>query len=131
MVIGNLGDLIVFEVSSEKIQTFNSLTRSVKGKWTTHDIISNKPKSEFLGADLSDISFAVTLSVNHGVKPRDTMERIEEAVEKGEHFPFVLGGRLIGENDWKITSVSETYSTIIADGKIAQAKVNLTLQEYV
>ena len=121
MVIGNLGDLIVFEVSSEKIQTFSSLTRSVKGKWTTHDIISNKPKSEFLGADLSDISFAVTLSVNHG----------EEAVEKGEHFPFVLGGRLIGENDWKITSMSETYSTIIADGKIAQAKVNLTLQEYV
>lgn len=131
MVIGNLGDLIMFEVSSDKIQTFSSLTRSVKGKWTTHDIIGDKPKSEFLGADLSDISFSVTLSVNHGVKPRDTIERIERAVERGEHFSFVLGGRLIGENDWKITAMSETYDVIIVNGKIAKAKVNLTLQEYV
>ena len=130
MVVGNLGSLIAFEVSSDKIQTFNSLSREVKGRWTTHDVIGNKARSEFLGADLSDMSFSITLSANHGVRPRDTLERIEQAVENGEHFPFVLGGKMIGRYDWKITSVSESYDKIIADGCVVQAKVNITLQEY-
>lgn len=131
MTVGNLGSLIAFEVSSERIQTFNSLSREVKGRWATHDVIGKKAKSEFLGADLSDISFAITLSANHGIRPRDTIERIEQAVENGEHFPFVLGGKLIGKYDWKITSVSESYDKIIADGRVVRAKVNITLQEYV
>ena len=126
MVVGNLGSLITFEVSSDKIQTFNSLSREV----TTHDVIGGKARSEFLGADLSDMSFSITLSANHGVRPRDTLERIEQAVENGEHFPFVLGGKMIGKYDWKITSVSESYDKIIADGCVVQAKVNITLQEY-
>ena len=37
---------------------------------------------------------------------------------------------MIGKYDWKITSVSESYDKIIADGCVVQAKVNITLQEY-
>ena len=131
MVIGNLGSLITFEVSSDKVLTFNNMTRSVKGKWTTHDNIGSKPKAEFLGADLQSISLSVMLSAEHGVRPRDTLENIAQAVESGEHFPFVLGGRTVGKNDWVITSTSEAYETIICNGLLAKAKVILSLQEYV
>ena len=129
--IGNLGKLIVFEVSSDKVLTFNRMTQSVKGRWTTHAIIGNKPKSEFLGSDQRGITLPIFLSVNHGVKPRDTMEKIEKAVEEGTPYSLVIGGKKVGNNQWVISSMSETWNDIIKDGKLVQANITLTLTEYV
>lgn len=130
-VIGNLGTLITFEVSSDKVLTLQKMSRTVKGRWARHEIIGKKPQSEFLGADLQGISFSVLLSVNHGVNPRVTLERIASAVEKGENFLFVLGGKAVGENKWKIVSVSESWDVIMKEGILVQAKVTISLEEYV
>lgn len=131
MAIGNLGKTITFEVSSEKVLTFNNLSRTVKGRWTQHNIIANKPKSEFLGPDLDGITFKVSLSAMHGVRPRKTLETIEKAVRKGTVLPFVVGGKKVGSNSWVITSVSETWNCVYSKGELVTADVNLTLQEYV
>lgn len=129
--IGNLGSLIVFEVSSEKVLTFGRVNRTVKGRWATHAVIGGKPISEFLGPDLGTITFPIFLTVNHGVKPRKVMENIEKAVEKGTPFPFVLGGKKVGTHQWKITQMSEAWGEIIKDGRIVSANLTLTLEEYV
>ena len=129
--IGNLGSLIVFEVSSDKVLTFNNMTQSVSGRWATHAVIRGKPKSEFLGPGQRKISLPIFLSVNHGVKPRKTMEKIEKAIEKGTPYPLVIGGKKVGSNQWVITDMSETWGTIIRDGKLASAHLSLNLAEYV
>ena len=129
--IGNLGKLIVFEVSSETVRTFQKMTQTVSGRWTTHNPIGGKPVSEYLGPGQRASSLPIFLSVNHGVKPRATIEKIEKAVEKGEPFPFVVGGQKIGNNQWVITSMSETWDEIIKDGRLVSAHVTLTLAEYV
>lgn len=129
--IGNLGKLIVFEVSSDKVLTFRNMTQKVSGRWTTHNIIGNKPKSEFLGAGQRNISLTIFLSVNHGVKPRSTIEKIEKAVENGTPFSFVIGGKKVGSNQWVITDVSEAWDTIIQDGVLVSANLTITLNEYV
>lgn len=129
--IGNLGKLIVFEVSSDKVLTFNGMTQTVKGRWATHQVIGGKPKSEFLGADLRQINLPITLSAMHGVRPRSTMEQIEKAVESGTPYTLVIGGKKVGNYQWKITGMSEAWGAIIKDGILAQAKVTLTLDEYV
>ena len=131
MAIGNLGKTITFEVSDEKVLTFNNLSRTVKGRWTTHNIVQDKPKSQFIGPDLDGITFEVFLSAMHGVKPRKTIETIENAVSQGTVMPFVLGGKKIGSNKWVITSVSEKWNCVYSKGELAEAKVSLTLQEYV
>ena len=131
MAIGNLGKTITFEVSSDKVLTFTNLSRTVKGRWTQHNIIESKPKSEFLGPDLEGITFKVYLSAMHGVKPRKTLETIEKAVLNGTVLPFVLGGKKVGSNSWVITSVSETWNCVYSKGELVTANVNLTLQEYV
>ncbi len=128
--IGNLGSLITFEVSSDKILTFSKLTRTVKGRWNTHNVISGKPISEFVGPDEGSIQLPIFLSVMHGISPRDTMEKIENAVENGTPLTFVVGGRKIGNYQWKITSMSETWNKVIKDGQLAEANVTLTLEEY-
>lgn len=129
--IGNLGKLIVFEVSSKKVLTFGKMTQSVKGRWTTHAVIGNKPVSEFLGAGQRTISLPIFLTINHGIKPRSTIEKIEKAIENGTPYPFVIGGKKVGSNQWVITDMSETWDEIIKDGCLVSAHLTLNLAEYV
>ena len=129
--IGNLGKLIVFEVSSDKVLTFRNMTQNVSGRWTIHNPIGKKPQGEFLGPGQRKGTLPIYLSVNHGVKPRSTIEKIEKAVEKGEPFPLVIGGKKLGDNQWVITDMSETWGDIIKDGRLVSANISLTLAEYV
>ena len=129
--IGNLGKLIVFEVSGDKVLTFKGMTRTVSGRWTAHNVIGGKPVSEFLGPGQDGITLQIFLNINHGVDPRSTIERIEKAIQKGEHFPFVIGGKKIGDHEWAITNMSETWGTIIKGGWLVSANLSITLTEYV
>lgn len=129
--IGNLGNLIVFEVSSKKVLTFGKMTKAVKGRWTNHAAIGNKPVSEFLGPDQGNVSLSIFLTVNHGVRPRKTIEKIENAIESGTPLSFVIGGKKIGSNRWVITDMSETWDEIIQDGILVSAHLTLNLAEYV
>lgn len=128
--IGSLGSLITFEVSDKKILTFKDLQVNASGSWSYHDIISKKPRSEFNGAELKDSSFSIVLSAEHGVKPRETMDKIVKAVESGQAMPFTLGGKVIGSN-WIIKSNSGMYDIVMNKGEVAKATVKITLEEYV
>ena len=131
MAIGNLGKKITFEVSSEKVLTFNNLNRTVKGRWTQHNNVYRKPKPQFLGPDLDGVTFKISLSAMHGVRPRKTLETIEEEVNNGTVLPFVVGGKKVGSNSWVITAVSEAWNCVYSKGELVSADVNLTLMEYV
>lgn len=130
-IIGNLGKLIVFEVSSDKVLTFRDMTQTVKGRWATHAVIGGKPLSEFLGADQRALSLSIFLSANHGIRPRSTMDAIEKAIESGTPNTFVIGGKQVGDNKWVITDMSEAWDTIIEDGVLVSAKLSINLAEYV
>lgn len=128
--IGNLGKLITFQVSSKKVLTFNDMEREVSGRWVVHDVIKGKPKSEFLGAGLQEVSLSVLLLSTMGVKPRKTLERIRKATERGERFTFVIGGKPVSKNKWVITETSETWDVIFSKGELVQARIELNLREY-
>ena len=128
--IGNLGSLITFAVSSSKVLTFNKMTQTVKGRWATHSVVNAKPKTEFIGADLRGIVLNIKLDATHGVKPRNTLNEIEKAVENGTVMQLVIGGKKVGNHKWAITQASETWDTIFNKGELITASVSLTLQEY-
>ena len=129
--IGNLGSLIVFEVSDQKVLTFRNLKRTTSGRWTTHNVIGKTPVSEFQGPGQEKISLDIHLSVMHGVKPRKTIDRIRKAIRSGTPFLFVMGGKKVGENQWVISDMSETWNTVIKDGHLASADIAISLSEYV
>lgn len=128
--IGNLGKLIVFEVSTNRVLTFSGMTQSVKGRWTVQNPILGKPYPEFLGPGQRTISLSIFLSAMHGVRPRKTMERIERAIESGTPYRLVIGGRKVGANQWVITDMSEAWGEIIRGGKLVSASLTLNLSEY-
>lgn len=129
--IGNLGKLIVFEVSADKVLTFSGMSQQVKGRWTSHSIIGSKPKAEFLGADARSVTLSVKLNYELGVKPKDVIKQIEEAIENGEHFTFVLGGEKVGDNEWYIQQMSEQWNIIMSGGELLSCDITLSLSEYV
>ncbi|TGV23874.1 hypothetical protein EN829_044785, partial [Mesorhizobium sp. M00.F.Ca.ET.186.01.1.1] len=70
--IGSFGSLI-FEVTHEKVRTFDELTRSATARWSKHERFGQKPRSEFLGPDLDSISFKMRFDAQYGVNPKSEM----------------------------------------------------------
>ncbi len=128
--IGNIGKTIIFEVSDKKILKFDSLTRTVKGRWASHPRVGKKPKKQFLGPDNETITMSITLNAEHGVKPRQTMRKIQRAIRKGTPKRVVIGKKALGKNKFVITEISETYDRVFNRGEIAKASCDITLEEY-
>jgi phage protein U len=102
-MIGTLGRKIIFEVSDNRVLTFESMSREVSGRWTEHEVLGVKPKAEFLGPGLQTISLTIHLSAALGVKPRRILDMVERMVERGTAEYLVIGGRLVGRRPFRVT----------------------------
>ncbi len=129
--IGNLGKTIVFSTSDKKILNFMDFKQEVSGRWTVHERIQKKPKAEFLGPGLRQITFKITLDALHGVKPKKTLKAMEAMVEKGTPEKLIIGGTKVGASRWTMTSISEDWDIVMNKGELVKATVSVTLDEYV
>jgi len=130
LAIGSLGD-IVFEVSSDKVFTFDDLKRDVKMRYAKHEVIGNKPILELVGPDLSEIKFKMLLSASLGINPLKEMDAIYTAFQSGNAMVLMLGNYVVGNYKWVIGDFSESYSEIDNKGIVWKLEVDITLQEYV
>jgi hypothetical protein len=128
--IGSWGTEIVFSTSDSRILTFSDFKRKVSATWATHSRVGKKDRSEFVRADLQSVTFTIILDATHGVKPRATLEALEAAVESGKVYPLVIGGKKVGSNSWKLKSTSEAWNVVLTGGELVQAKVDVTMEEY-
>ena len=105
--LGLFGETIKFEVTSDKILTFDKMKVTQAGRWATHPVILQAPKSEFLGPDL-------------------------KAVRNGTVDIIAIGGKIFGGNGhkWYIESVSETWNEVWNLGELVKATVQLNFKEY-
>ncbi len=130
-VIGNFGSRIIFETSDRKVLSFTNMSQKITGKYAKHNMTGQKDRPEFTGPGNRSISFKILLDVSLGVRPREIMTKIEEAVESGEVEYLVLGGVPIGRNKFYISSASEVFDVVMSHGEIARANLQLNLEEYV
>lgn len=129
--IGALGE-IAFEVSAyNDIFTLDSYKRSAKAKLATHEIIGEKPLTEFCGPELQEVSFSIKLHAAWGVNPKKEIARLIEYCENGAVLSFVLGGEPVGDNKWIIESVSESVDYFDHGGVIIYSTAEVSLREYV
>ena len=106
-MIGTLGRKIIFEVSDNRVLTFESMSREVSGRWTEHEVLGVKPKAEFLGPGLQTISLTIHLSA-----------------------ALVIGGRLVGRRPFRVTGSSEAWDKVYSRGELAKATLTISLEEY-
>lgn len=121
---------IIFCVSEQKILPMQDMEQELNGKWAEHDVIGDKAKSEFQGAELRDFTLTTIADVQFGVKPHAVMKKFNQACEKGKVSNLIIGTHKIGTRPWKLTKVSEGFDLIYSGGELARAKINLTFREY-
>ena len=129
MELGSLGD-IPFEVSSEKVRTFDELNRSGSARFAYHNRQGSKELSEFLGASLEDITMQIRLSVTSSVNPANEMKALRKIRDEGTAVLFVLDGEPQGDGYWNIVSLNEEHKVVDRRGRTLLLDVSVTLKEY-
>ncbi len=155
-IIGSLGT-VIFEVSNNSLfsgkglgvigsllnktakntgityRTPQNFQRTSKARWATHDIIGQKPVSEFIGAGLETFSFDMHLDSDLGTNPEKELDKLRKMRDTGEKVFLLLGGKPVLENNSRvyITDLNETVLRTDNRGKILSLDVSVNLQEYV
>lgn len=129
-MLGQLGE-ITFEVSAKVVKTFQDLSRTEAGRWSTQDIVQRKPSLEFLGPGLGTVSFKMKFNAALGVNPRKETDNLIRMAREGKVVPFVLGGKRVGVAKWAVKSVDVDYKYVDNRGNVIIAEANVSLEEYV
>ena len=129
MEIGSFAS-IIFEVSANKILTFEDFSRGGSARWSKHDILMGKPLPEFMGADQESVSLKIKFKSSLGVKPEDSVERLRAFRDQGKISTLVIGNKPVTNGFWYIEDMQEGHRTIDNTGKAHQIEVDLTLKEY-
>lgn len=122
---------INFATSDRRVLTPSNFKRKVSSQWGQHDLIGQKPKSEYLGAGQGSVTFTMLLDMTLGVDPKSTINNLEYLCESGYVDYLVIGNRTIGSNRFYISAVSESWDVVYSGGRLARAKVDVTMNEYV
>jgi phage protein U len=129
-MLGILGE-VVFEVSSERVKTFQDLSISRSAKYAQHDIHGSKGLLEFTGLDPAAMSLKITLLASLGVNPKEELTTLRGMLAAGKAVPFILDGEPQGDGLWVLENVSESHKVINNVGALILAEVSLSLKEYV
>lgn len=115
-----------------KVLTIDEFKRTSSGRWATHEILGakNKPKLEFIGPSLEEISFSILLNSSVGVDPEAELIKLRQFRDEGIICTLILGSKQVTDHSLVIQRIDEAHKTIDNKGKILVAAVNLSLMEY-
>lgn len=128
--IGQWGSNIAFSVNSEKQLSFRNMKRTSSSRWASHNIIGKRPKMEYLGIDMDEVTLEVVLSAEMGVRPRSEMKKFRAACKSREVNYLYINGKKVCANKMAITAVSESWDKIWSQGELVRAVVAVTFSEY-
>lgn len=127
MTIGSFGP-VSFEVSSNAIETFETMTWTSGVLYQQHKIHGSNSVHEFTGFDASKVTFEIILSAFLGVNPKTELDKLEEVMNERKAYPLVLGTDVIGAK-WLLSNLSRTLERVYKDGSLLSATVQITLIE--
>lgn len=127
MNIGTFGD-IVFETSADKVRTFDGLQRSGEARYAEHAVQGDKPRLEFLGDGLDEVTLPIRLDAALGLIPIEEIESLRRLRASGEVRALIIGGR--NQGNFVLKGAEETWQTVDNEGRLWVAGVTLKLKEY-
>lgn len=119
---------ILGEIEFDIVTSPTGLERRGSADWARHNLIQGKPKLEWTGEGLEEISLDISLHVALG-DPEARLKQLRDA--KADHQPlaFVLGnGNYLGP--YVISDISTTVRRTAAAGGLWAATVQVSLIEY-
>lgn len=125
-MIGTLGS-VIFMVNSNRVMTFESLTRNGGARYQKHQVILDKAKLEFLSPELDTITLPIRLDKFLGVNPLTEINKLRRFMNTGYRLPLIIGGKFY--RHWVIESMDETWKNLDSWGNIIVAEININLLE--
>lgn len=119
-----------FKVNADELLTFRNMKRTYSSRWVSHNVVGDRPKMEFMGPDMDQITIEVILDAEFGVNPRREMRKFREAAMRGEVNNFYVGGRKVSSHPLYIESGSEDWNEIWNQGELVRATASITFSEY-
>lgn len=129
-MVGSFGDLL-FEVSTERVFTFDNFTHKVASRYAKHELCNGVPVLEFLGEDTSKITLTITLTASLGVNPGYEIKRIQELVLNGDAEWLIIGNEVVGNSRFVITEASTRAISYDGEGHVLVAQLDLTFESYI
>lgn len=130
MIVGSLGDNIVFEVSPDTVKTLNNIKWSSQAEYYTINRHLKDDLIEFGGNKPETITFNVQLSATLGINPLTEMIKFLDAKRDGLAMRFVLGWKAYGKYKWVIESLDNEMKYYDPYGNLLYCEVSVTLKEY-
>ena len=124
--LGLLG-VIPFVCSSSVVMTFKDLQVERSDRWATHEVIGQKPKLEYIGPQLLQVSFAIQLTSARGITPLAALVALKEMMELHEPQRVRIGPEYMGK--FIIESISESRKHHSGLGICVSADVTVNLRE--
>jgi len=121
----------VFQVTQDRIYTFDGIQYSSSLNTEKQDASGKKPSTYNKGPGLNSMSIRIYLDVSLGVDPRREIEEWEAIKDASIAYPFVLGTRPLGKNKWLLVSVQVAIQNIDSNGNVLSAELTLQFDEYV
>nr|DAI37036.1 MAG TPA: hypothetical protein [Caudoviricetes sp.] len=130
MKVGSWGKVIRFQVSGNRILTFqNGMSRTSPIQFEEHNVLYGAPRLQFIGPGTETVRFTMELNAMLCRKPVRVEDEIRKAMQRGEYYPLIVGGRCILKNAL-ITSMSTSYEIVTISGKIMSLKIDIEMSEY-
>ena len=128
---GSIDDVIIFEVSDQKILTLLDFSRKNGVRFSKNDVLLKKPVSQYIGPDLDTISFKIELRAQYGVNPRDEMDKLIYLERDGTTVSIVIGNKAFGVYRWRISDPNMVWKIVDNTGFLQSAVCEISLEEYV
>jgi len=125
--IGSLGD-VVFEVTNDRVLTPDKIGHSYGGRWSTSDIVGQKPTSQFQGPAQRSMTLGIRLVMSSDLFPEEESDRLRGYAETGEVLTLIIGG--VTKGDFYIESASEDLRHVDNVGNVHTIALTLNLKEY-
>lgn len=129
MKIGSFGSEVVFQVSADRMFTFDGLSRSKSVKVANHQLINRPDKVQFSGRELDKVSFKMDFVASLGVVPHEEIEKLHSLLSEGAVRTLRIGKVIFGK--FMLKSVKEDWREVDGQGNLLKASVSVDLEEYV
>ena len=126
-----LDDVILFEVSDEKILTINNFKRTNSVRFAKNDVLLRKPVSQYVGPELDNISFNIILRAQYMVNPKAEFDKLIYLQRDGAIVSIILGKTAFGVYRWRISSLGMPWEIIDNNGICISSTVDISFEEYV
>lgn len=124
---------VVFGHIGGVIRTYQEATRSYAGRWADHKIHLVKPRSEWLGNALLEVSLKCNLNTGWCADVNSILAEFHYMQENAIFAPLVCGGKPMGPifSLFVLRAIQETHKFWFGDGTLIGAEVDLGFTEYI